>query len=89
MIHEITTESKVSSRTVDDDFTCSNGSQSSSAREAVVERLAVLDHSADYIRILWDHWAHYCIFKIGVLLMYRLEGVKSVANFIAAYGESQ
>ena len=31
----------------------------------------------------------YCgIFENGVLLMYTLQGVSSVANFITAYGES-
>ena len=38
---------------------------------------------------LLDHWAHCGIFENGVLLMYTLEGVSSVANFIAAYEESQ
>ena len=38
---------------------------------------------------LWDHWAHYGIFENGVLLMYTLEGVIRVANFITAYEESQ
>ena len=38
---------------------------------------------------LWDHWAHCGIFENGVLLMYMLEGVSSVANFITAYEESQ
>ena len=36
-------------------------------------------------------WAH-CgihVFENGVLLMYTLEGVSSVANFITAYEESQ
>ena len=32
---------------------------------------------------------HCGIFENGVLLMYRLEGVSSVANFITAYEESQ
>ena len=42
-------------------------------------------------RFLWDHWAHCgtCIFENRVLLMYTLEGVSSVANFITAYEESQ
>ena len=31
---------------------------------------------------LWDHWAHCCIFENGVLLMYMLEGIDSVANLI-------
>ena len=56
---------------------------------AVVERLPVLYHSADYISFHWDHWAHYGFFENGVLLMYMLEGVSSVANFIIAYEESQ
>ena len=34
-------------------------------------------------------WAHHGIFENGVLLMYTLEGVSSVANFINAYEESQ
>ena len=38
---------------------------------------------------LWDHWAHYGTFENGVLLLYTLEGVSSVANFITAYEESQ
>ena len=38
---------------------------------------------------LWDQWAHCGIFENGVLLMYTLEGVSSVANFITAYEESQ
>ena len=38
---------------------------------------------------LWDHWAHCGIFESGVLLMYTLEGVSSVAIFITAYEESQ
>ena len=37
---------------------------------------------------LWDHWAHCGIFENGVLLIYTLEGVSSVANFIIAYEES-
>ena len=36
-----------------------------------------------------DHWAYYSVFENGVLLMYTLEGVNSVANFITAYEESQ
>ena len=39
--------------------------------------------------LLSDHWAHCGIFENGVLLMYMLEGVSSVANFITAYEESQ
>ena len=56
---------------------------------AAVERLPVQDHSADYISFLWDHWAQCGIFENRVLLMYTLEGVSSVANFITAYEESQ
>ena len=40
-------------------------------------------------RFLWDHWVHYGTFENGVLLMYTLEDVSSVANFITAYEESQ
>ena len=36
-----------------------------------------------------DDWTYCGIFENGVLLMYTLEGVSSVANFIAAYEESQ
>ena len=36
---------------------------------------------------LWDHWAHCGIFENGVLLMYTLESVSSVADFITAYEE--
>ena len=38
---------------------------------------------------LWDHWAHYGTFENRVVLMYMLEGISSVANFITAYEESQ
>ena len=38
---------------------------------------------------LWDYWAHCSIFENGVLLMYTLEGISSVSNFITAYKESQ
>ena len=38
---------------------------------------------------LWTYWAHCGIFDKGVLPMYTLEGVNSVANFITAYEESQ
>ena len=37
---------------------------------------------------LWYHFAHYGTLESGVLLMYTLEGVRSVANFITAYEES-
>ena len=35
-----------------------------------------------------DHCAHCSIFENRVLLMYTLEGVGNVANFITAYEES-
>ena len=35
------------------------------------------------------YWAHCGIFENVVLLMYTLEGVSSVANFITAYEEFQ
>ena len=56
---------------------------------AAVERLPVLYYSAVIFHFLWDHWAHCGTFENGVLLMYTLEGVSSVANFITAYEESQ
>ena len=34
---------------------------------------------------LWDHWAECGIFENGVQLMYTLEGVSNVENFITAY----
>ena len=37
----------------------------------------------------WDNWAHCGIFESRVPLMYTLEGLSSVANFITAYEESQ
>ena len=38
---------------------------------------------------LWNHSAHCGTFANGVMLMYTLEGVSSVANFSTAYEESQ
>ena len=38
---------------------------------------------------LWDLWAYCGIFENGVLLMYMLVGISSVANFLTAYEESQ
>ena len=38
---------------------------------------------------LHNQLAHCGIFKNGVLLMYTLQGVSSVANFITAYEQSQ
>ena len=61
-----------------------------SCRVAAIKRIPVHRHSADYIcHFLWDYWAHCRVFENGVLLMYTLEGVSSVANFITAYEESQ
>ena len=54
---------------------------------AAVERFPVLYHSADYISFPLGHWAHCGIFENGVLLLYTLEGISSVANFITAYEE--
>ena len=42
-----------------------------------------------YFIFFWDDWAHCGIFENGILLMYMLEGISSVANFIYAYEESQ
>ena len=58
-------------------------------RVTAIERLPVLHHSEGYISFLWDHWVYFVIFENGVLLMYTLEGVNSVAHFITAYEESQ
>ena len=52
---------------------------------AAVDRLPVRHHSADYISFPLGHWAHCGMFENGALLMYTLEGVSSVANFITAY----
>ena len=38
---------------------------------------------------LMNHWGDCGIFENGVLLMYTLEGISSIANFITAYEESQ
>ena len=51
--------------------------------KAKYDKLSIIFH------FLWDHWAHCGIFENGVLLMYTLKGVSSVANFITAYEESQ
>ena len=56
---------------------------------AAVERLPVLQHSADYISFPLGSFGLLWYLGNGVLLMYTLEGVSSVANFIAAYEESQ
>ena len=49
---------------------------------AAVERLPILYHSADYISLPLDHWAHCGIFENGALLMYTLEGVSSVQTSV-------
>ena len=57
---------------------------------AGVECLQVLHHSADYIFISSEIIGFIVVFlKRVVLLMYPLEDVSSVANFISAYEESQ
>ena len=57
---------------------------------AAVERLYVLHHSVDmFFHFLWDHRAHCGSFENGDLLIYTIEDVSSVANFTAAYEESQ
>ena len=51
--------------------------------------IPVLHHNTDNIfHFLWDHCAHCGIFENAVLLMYTLEAVNSIANFITAYEES-
>ena len=62
-----------------------------STRTKIIQGKTLPDlyHNADYIHVLWDHWAHCGLFENGVLLMYTLEGVSSVANFITASEESQ
>ena len=55
-------------------------------RVSAVECLPVLHHNVDYISF---PWAPCGIFQNRVLLMYTLEGVSSVTNFIIAYEESQ
>ena len=55
---------------------------------AAVERLPVHHHSTDYISFPLGSLGS-SVFENGVLLMYTLEGVNSVANFIIAYEESQ
>ena len=56
---------------------------------AAVERLSVHNHSAEYILFPLGSLSQCGIFENGVLLMYTLEGVRSVANIITAYEESQ
>ena len=58
-----------------------------------INRVDMLNTCVTIVQIifhfLWDHWAHCGIFETGVLLMYTLEVVSSVANFITTYEESQ
>ena len=54
-----------------------------------VEPLPVLHHSADYISFPLESLGLLSIFENRVLLMYMLEGVSGVANFVTAYVESQ
>ena len=56
---------------------------------AAVECLPVHYHSADNISFSFGSLGPCGIFENGVLRMYTLEGVSSVANFITAYEESQ
>ena len=56
---------------------------------APVERLPHLTIVQIIFHFLRDQLAYCDIFENGVLLMYTLEGVSSVANFITAYEESQ
>ena len=56
---------------------------------AAVERLPVHHHGADYISFPLGSLGYCVVFENGVLLMYTLKGLSSVANFSAAYGESQ
>ena len=53
---------------------------------AAVERLSV---QIIFHFLCRDHSAYCGIFENGVLLMYTLDGVSSVSNFITAYKESQ
>ena len=41
------------------------------------------------LHLLRDHWAYSGIFEKGVLPLYTLEGVGTIANFIIAYEESE
>ena len=55
----------------------------------MVEHLPVHHHCAYYISFPLGSVGLSGIFENGVLLMYKLESVISVANFITAYEESQ
>ena len=52
-------------------------------------RAASLSFGSHTHHLLWDHWTHCGKFENGVLFMYTIEGVRSIANFITAYVESQ
>ena len=57
---------------------------------AAVECLPLLHNSADYTFISFGIIGPLVVsFKNEVLLMYTLEGISSVANFISTYEESQ
>ena len=56
---------------------------------AAVGRLPYFTIVQIIFHFLWDHRAHPGLFENGILLMYTLEGVSSVVNFITAYEESQ
>ena len=56
---------------------------------AAGERLLYITIEQIIFHFIWDHWSHCGIFENGVLLIYTLEGISSVANFITAYEESQ
>ena len=68
---------------------CLNENDLSSHQKVITANFTSLFKLLLYFFFLWDHWAHCCIFENGVLLMYTLEDVSSVANFITAYEESQ
>ena len=50
---------------------------------------SVLLTPALVFQFLWNHRTNCGISENGVLLMYTLEGVSSVANYITAYEESR
>ena len=63
-------------------------------KKNIIDRLNLINKQTNaqcrlFFRFLCDHWAHCDIFENRVLLMYTLEGVGSVANFITAYEEFQ
>ena len=47
---------------------------------AAVERLPLFTIVQIIFHFLWDHWAHCGFFENGVLLIYTLEDISSVAN---------